>query len=144
MHELAGSEWRDDCRRYCHEKKEKVMSKTIDELTTEILAINEEKGWNEGDVEDVNVVSSMLLMIHAEVSEAAEALRDGEVDLSRVGGDGKPEGMIVELADVMIRVMHLAGMLKQREDIEMSLCAAIKAKLAYNRTRPYRHGGKAI
>ena len=118
------------------------MSKTIDELTTEILAINEEKGWNEGDFSDPKTIASALLMIHAEVSEAAEALRDGEIDLYMAGRDGsKPEGMIVELADIVIRAIHLVGILDHEHT---SLSEAITAKLKYNKTRPYRHGGKEI
>ena len=62
-----------------------------------------------------------LCLIHSEVSEALEALREG-----------KP--MDEELADIIIRVCDLAGY----EGINLE--KAIEDKMAVNRTRPYKHG----
>lgn len=49
--------------------------------------------------------------IHEEISEAFSAWRNGEPD--EYVKDGKPEGVWVELADVVIRCADLLGVLKQ-------------------------------
>ncbi|NLI22267.1 MAG: hypothetical protein GX418_12085 [Clostridiales bacterium] len=49
----------------------------------------------------------------------------------------KPEGIAIELADAVIRILDYCG--KANIDIE----DAIRMKHEYNTTRPYRHGGKA-
>ena len=48
----------------------------------------------------------------------------------------KPEGVAVELADCVIRILDYCG--HAGIDIE----EAIRIKHEYNKTRPYRHGGK--
>lgn len=48
----------------------------------------------------------------------------------------KPEGELIELADVVIRIMDYCG--KKGYDLEQ----AVLLKHAYNTSRPYRHGGK--
>ena len=48
----------------------------------------------------------------------------------------KREGVAVELADCMIRILDYCG--HAGIDIE----EAIRIKHEYNKTRPYRHGGK--
>ena len=50
----------------------------------------------------------------------------------------KPEGIAVELADCIIRILDYCG--KEKIDIE----EVIKIKHEYNKNRPYRHGGKKI
>lgn len=55
-----------------------------------------------------------------------------------LGYDVKPIGFAIELADAMIRIMDLAG------HLGIDLTAAITEKMAYNETRPLRHGGKTI
>lgn len=93
-------------------------------------------GWWDNEPADVttsNVVKVALM--HTELSEATEALRQGDPP-----DDKLPEfsSFEVELADAMIRIMDLAGKRKLR------LGAAIVAKHAYNRTRTYKHGGKVF
>ena len=46
----------------------------------------------------------------------------------------KPEGVAVELADAVIRIADLCGYLG------IDLDAVISEKMAYNETRPFKHG----
>jgi len=50
----------------------------------------------------------------------------------------KPEGIPTELADIVIRVMDYCG----HEGIDLE--KAILEKHEYNKTRPFKHGGKKI
>lgn len=99
-----------------------------------------------------------LALIHSEVTEATEALRDLAVeDLTlrtciqmetdqymsgyRMGDEGpdliKPEGLASELADIVIRVADMA------EWLGIDLDGVVRAKTAYNATRDRLHGRSA-
>lgn len=109
------------------------------------------KGW----WDDPRGIPECLALIHSEVSEALEDYRNGNMGLAfHVNGQEqftpfpkdmmemaeagqKPEGFTTELADIVIRVMDLAG------NMGIDLEGAIRVKMAYNATRPHRHGGKA-
>lgn len=78
-------------------------------------------------------IGNQLLMIHAEASEAAEALRDGKLRMY-LGPDGKPEGLEVEVMDGVLRALGLLV------GIGLDPAKAAKAKHAYNLTRPRLHG----
>lgn len=47
-------------------------------------------------------------------------------------------GIATEIADCIIRILDWAG----KEGLDMD--AIIREKMEYNRTRPYRHGGKVL
>lgn len=48
----------------------------------------------------------------------------------------QPEGIPTELADIIIRVLHIAAF------FGIDIAAALADKMAYNETRPRRNGGK--
>jgi NTP pyrophosphatase (non-canonical NTP hydrolase) len=91
---------------------------------------------------------AQIALMHSELSEALEEFRNtglGDTDkfiyyLSGSWGvDGeKPEGIAVELADVLIRIFDTCG------KYNIPLQEALDLKLAYNKTRPHRHGGKKL
>ncbi len=97
----------------------------------EVFQTATDKGWHEAP----NPFPQALCLIHSEVSEALEAFRhDNPPD------DKIPEysGMEAELADVIIRVLDTAA------EHNLNVAEAVVAKMIYNRTREYKHGGKKI
>ncbi len=94
----------------------------INRMCKEAFEIAKSKGWHDEPRE----MGTILALIHSEVSEALEADRKGD-----------KENFVEELADVCIRVFDLCG--AHGIDLE----SAIIHKMAYNRTRSYKHGGKS-
>jgi chromosome segregation ATPase len=101
--------------------------------------------WHDDDPtieKEIGIVGSKLLMIHSEISEATEELRDiklfSEFSQPSYSEGGKPEGFAVELADTLIRLFDLAGYLG------IDLDDLVNEKLEYNKTRGHRHGGKKV
>lgn len=80
-----------------------------------------------------------IALMHSELSEALEESHNGHAATEMYyREDGKPEGVPAEFADVVIRIAGTAA--HHGIDLEQ----AILEKMSYNRTRPYRHGGKRI
>jgi NTP pyrophosphatase (non-canonical NTP hydrolase) len=104
---------------------------TITELVDICYKAACDKGWGEKPVP----VTEQVALIHSEASEALEAYRNHE-PVSWIDKDGKPQGIASEYADILIRVGHYSKLLK------IDLEAEVQRKLAYNATRPHRHGGK--
>jgi NTP pyrophosphatase (non-canonical NTP hydrolase) len=72
-----------------------------------------------------------------EFAEAMEEHRSGRQPAEVYQSDGdKPEGIPIELADVVIRILDFCG----RWGIDLE--DAMREKMAYNWTLPHRHGGK--
>lgn len=126
------------------------MGKSINEWSREIGDWGQRKGWHlpplcaekadNGDpghqprVVDTNAVLAKIALCHTELSEAVEVVRDGRyVAYTK---DGKPEGVVIELADAVIRIMHLCDLLG------LDLEEAMEQKMAANEKREYRHGGR--
>jgi len=107
----------------------------LNQLAAEIHQNAVEKGWWDGN--GGKSFPEILMLCVSELSEALEAFRDGEPDFYMTEA-GIPTGTNVELADCMIRILDYCG--SQEIDIE----AIIRTKHEYNKTRPYRHGGKKI
>jgi len=98
------------------------------------------KGWHLAGPDPMRL-PALLALVHSEVSEVLEEYRDGQVITHQHPPPGsapeqKPVGIPSELADIIIRVLDICGL--YGIDIE----SAVRAKMAYNQTRPHRHGGK--
>jgi len=86
-------------------------------------------------------VGELLVLIHSEVSEALEEYRSNNLYRGvyyHGNEDQKPLGWGVELADIIIRVAHLA------DETGVDLADVVRLKMEYNRGRPEKHGGKVI
>ena len=135
----------------------------INEFAKEVHQNAAEHGW----WDEPRTVGEIIALCHSELSEALEEFRAGRPMVwyacTAGNGDGhmcnpnlwldcdmagqeencpyrnkKPEGISVELADCIIRILDYLG--KEGVDVE----AVLAEKHAYNKTRPYRHGGKAL
>ena len=88
-------------------------------------------------------ITEDILLMHSELSEALEAYRNAKgIEWLDAPGDcfadEKPEGVFVELADTLIRICETC------DHYEIDLEKIIRLKMAYNRTREFKHGGKKI
>lgn len=80
-----------------------------------------------------------IALIHSEVSEAFEAYRNSDVSISELYfEDEKPEGVPSEMADIIIRVLDECFYRG------INIDHAVYEKMQYNKTRPFRHGGKVL
>lgn len=113
---------------------------TLDEIVTKCYKTAEEHGWwdtatpGERIAEEAVSIPEKLMLMVTEIAEAMEEYRNGSEPYYIK--DGKPEGIAVELADCIIRIFDLAGF------FGWDIAEAIDVKMAYNDSRPYRHGGK--
>jgi hypothetical protein len=81
--------------------------------------------------------SEFIALMHTELSEAFEEWRSGKgIDEVYASEGGKPEGILTELADVQIRLAHFLG----ERGLVTKFIKVIRDKLAYNKTRAFRHG----
>lgn len=94
---------------------------------------------NHGWWDEERSFGDILSLCHSELSEALEEHRNGhsptEIYYSE---EGKPEGISIELADCIIRILDYCG----HEGIDIAQAMIIKHE--YNKSRPYRHGGKKL
>jgi len=107
----------------------------LSELQADVHAVADDKGWWDDTME--RDFPTKIALCHSELSEALEELRVGNLEM-RVSKDGKPEGMVVELADCVIRIMDFC------EFLGLELASAIAAKHEYNKGRERRWEGKAF
>lgn len=124
---------------------------SLNELSIDVHKNAVEHGWWDSERE----IGTILMLIVTELAETMEEHRNGfkpnEVYYSGKTKEGeaftsttgteickKPEGIPIELADAVIRILDYCG----KEGIDLD--RAISIKHEYNKTRPYKHGGKQV
>lgn len=108
---------------------------SFETLVSECKRIADEHGFT-----DATPAEDIALM-HSELSEALEDIRAGKPLTELIypyETPTKPCGVPSELADVVIRVMHFCG----KHGIDLG--KAILEKMAFNESRPFKHGGKKL
>jgi len=100
------------------------MKMTISELQESALST----AISTGRFDAFEQFESHLAHLHCEVAEVGQAYRARRLDGWKAQ-DGKPEGVAVELADVVILAASIAGF------YGLDLSAAISEKMEYNKGR---------
>ena len=108
-------------------KKPMIYGHTVTELCLLANDTAKSKGW--WDAERNN--GELIALMHSELSEALEAMRNPD-KLDDHLPHLDPVG--VELADCCIRIFDYCG----QRGIDLERCIA--EKMAYNATRPHKHG----
>lgn len=147
--ETKSGMWAGKCY-WCDEPTEKHLL-TIGGMQVNAWLTSDNHGFHDVNIETfppeivAHYLASKLALIHQEVSEALDEVRrtdrlEGlevlcyEVATPQLDARDKPVGFMSELADIIIRVGDLAGIVGG--DLE----EAVKIKMAYNNTRPHKHG----
>lgn len=111
----------------------------LNEFAKKCQEISNSKGF----ATDWSNINTKLLLVHTEISEAAEEVRAGNRDLyyeDKPDGGKKPCGFMIEVADAVIRLAELSSSLHSTGQVDLSLQEAVDIKMAYNQGRPYLHG----
>lgn len=95
-------------------------------MIRKIVRTRREKGfYSPSSINEVAELLSKLMLMVTELSEAAEAVRRGDID-----------NFTEEMADTMIRIFDTCG------TMNIDIKAAVLKKMKINKQRPYMHGKK--
>lgn len=135
----------------CWEERNGMKMKIVlNDFAAEVHKNAVAHGWWDKE----RTLPEVLMLCVSELSEALEEYRSNRPNLycteydedhcepcaalceTCANNGSKPQGVAVELADCILRILDYCG--RVGIDIE----TAIEKKHEYNKTRPYRHGGK--
>ena len=140
-----------DALKYCeHIKAYKSTHVSLNTLAKMIHNNAVEHGW----WDEPRSFGDIVALCHSEISEALEEHRDGrpmayvmraqngkpyhETDIENWKINEKPEGVAVEMIDCFIRILDWLAW------AEVDIDELLMLKHEYNKTRPYKHGGKVM
>jgi hypothetical protein len=107
---------------------------SLETLAKQVHEITVNKGFWDGfhELEPFPFYAYKLAMINSEVTEVLEAIRKDKGD----------EEVVLEIVDILIRVLDLYEGLKNTKEIEdtWDLDAMMAKKIVVNQARPERHG----
>ena len=110
---------------------ERLDMPLLQDLADEIREINKANGWEQPGLAmwatNPNGILAKHALVTTEVAEATEAVRFNDLDNHNE-----------ELADIVIRVLELAGGLCDDFD------KVVRDKLEKNKGRGFKHGGKRV
>jgi NTP pyrophosphatase (non-canonical NTP hydrolase) len=104
----------------------------VKDVINELMSTAHSTAVGHGFWDDEREVGTSIALIHSELSEALEAFRSDMYSPD----EHVPccSNTTIELADVVIRVFDLC------EHLGLDLSTGILQKMAYNESRPYKHG----
>lgn len=115
---------------------DRMNRQALNDWGAEILASKQRRGFMLPETP----LAEILMNLQGEITELWEEYRHGRESTEtyyKTGTNGRPKpcGIPSELADMFTDILALAA----REGIDLD--RAVAEKLAYDDTRPYRHGG---
>lgn len=110
---------------------DQLLINALNVLAEDCHTISKSKGWWDKPRND----GECIALMHSELSEWLEYIRNGNPKSDHI-----PDftGAEEEAADTIIRVLDLC------QARGWDIGAAVAAKMAFNKTRSHKHGGKAF